>query len=486
LTLQVRVLFSTPALMLLVLVMGATLTGGILPGLIATATTLAAFAGTYVLHHADAPIAYFAPGQFIDWRITLVSQSGIAVILFLAAALFRSQMVVANAGLDKARRAAIASAEAKSAFLANMSHEIRTPMNGVLGMLDVVLGGTLDPAQRKNLTVARQAAGTLLTLLDDVLDVSKLEAGGIVLDSKPCAPAALLENAATLFRPAADAKGVILEVTAPATLPQAVEVDPLRLTQIVSNLLSNAVKFTAQGTIRLDALYEDGRLLVSISDTGIGIDEDVLGEVFDRFRQAEAGTVRQFGGSGLGLSICRELVTLMGGEISASSVKGQGSRFAFAIPAPAAALPAEPEITALQPARPLSILVAEDNEVNRMVVTAFLDSLGHRHTLAADGRQAVEAAQLGAFDLVLMDVSMPVMDGFSAARAIRAQGGAGLPILALTAHVTPDIETRCKEAGMDGVLHKPITRDALAAALARHAPAAGPAAGSADLAGDAA
>jgi signal transduction histidine kinase/CheY-like chemotaxis protein len=370
--------------------------------------------------------------------------------------------------LEDALEEARAAGRAKDDFLANMSHEIRTPLNGVIGLADVLSRTPLDPGQKDLLRTLSASAQDLNALLSDLLDFSKLEAGKLAIEAAPFDLARLAADCAALFRPSAAAKGVALAVSAAPT--GHVLGDAGRVKQIVTNLLSNAVKFTVAGRVDLRIGQEGpGVWVIEVVDTGCGFPPEAAERLFGRFEQADASTTRRFGGTGLGLSICRQLAELMGGAVSAVGRPGEGATFTVRLTLPPVEAPAAvDETAALEDCPQLRVLVVDDNAVNRKVVTLMLAQIGAEVVACEDGREGVEAFSREAFDLVLMDLQMPVMDGLAATRAIRAmqQGGpVRTPVVVLSANVSADDRRASADAGADAHVGKPIRADELIAAM---------------------
>lgn len=379
--------------------------------------------------------------------------------------------------LASARDRADAANDAKSNFLGIISHELRTPMNGVLGAAQLLQATQLDPAQDTYVSIIRRSGESLLVQLNDILDLTKIEAGRLDLQPAPTDTTDLLDRLIGPFRAQAEAKGLGFRLERSGEHPAVVRLDPLRLAQITHNLLGNAVKFTDTGEIVVSTHKErlsDDRLCYrfAITDTGAGIAEDDLARLFQPFSQVDASSTRRFGGTGLGLSICRRLAHLMGGEVSVTSTLGLGSTFMLEIEMEVVSWVTETEdddaVGAIEDRTPLQVLVVEDHPVNRIVLEAWLGSIGHGCVTAENGRVALDLADQEAFDLIVMDVNMPVMDGLTATRALRAGTGPNreTPIAVLSASARPEDHALGYSAGADAYVDKPVDFAALASVMA--------------------
>jgi signal transduction histidine kinase/ActR/RegA family two-component response regulator len=387
----------------------------------------------------------------------------------------RAQLRQARAVAQERESAAEEANQAKSIFLATMSHEIRTPLNGVLGMAQALAADDLSPAQRERVAVIRESGEALLAILSDVLDLSKIEAGKLELEETQFNLGDLIRCAHSAFAALADKKALSLALAIDPSAEGLYLGDPTRLRQILSNLISNALKFTEIGEIRIEASRPDGLLRLVICDTGLGIPPDRLSELFAKFVQVDASTTRRFGGTGLGLSICRELAEMMGGDIQVESELGRGSRFAVTLAiqrigdVPAASSAPAPMADDQSAALSIRVLAAEDNGVNQLVLKTLLHQIGVEPVMVDNGLQAVEAWENADWDVILMDVQMPHMDGLAATREIRrregAIGRARTPIIALTANAMAHQIAEYAAAGMDTHVAKPIDARKLFLAL---------------------
>lgn len=376
--------------------------------------------------------------------------------------------------LEEARKAD----RAKSVFLANMSHEIRTPMNGILGLVDLAQNSAGGAMPQEHVKVVHASATSLIAVLDDILDVSKLEQGAIEIRTEATDLKALCADITKLFSARIASSGVALSFEYDPALADWYTLDPLRVRQVLWNLVGNAVKFTERGHIILRVLPDDEageRLRIEVEDSGIGMTQEAQARIFQRFSQADDTTTRRFGGTGLGLTISREMAELMGGTLGVRSQPGHGSTFWFSFQAAAASASSAPTADSTdQAAQSLDVLIVDDQAINRTVACALLTSLGHRTRDVASGVEALAATEANRFDVILMDIHMPDLDGMRTSQLIRNAGGpnAQTPIIALTASAMQDEQAQYIEAGMNDCVGKPVQRDVLQQALQRCASSA--------------
>jgi signal transduction histidine kinase/CheY-like chemotaxis protein len=372
--------------------------------------------------------------------------------------------------LIEARDRAEAANRSKSEFLANMSHEIRTPLNGVLGMAQVMETHELRPDQRERLGVVRESGQALLGILNDLLDLSKAQAGKLEFEVTDTDVSEMVRTCCAAFQGTASAKGVSLTFDTEPAAQGFWKADGLRLRQVLSNLISNSLKFTHKGSVTVTVGHDGEMLTLAVADTGIGMEPDQIPRLFEKFTQADASTTRRYGGTGLGLSICRELIELMGGRVVVTSEPGKGSCFTVGVPlergqAKVRSVTAEPADAENRANLPIRVLAAEDNKTNQLVLKALLEPLGVDLVMVDDGRAAIEAFKHAVFDVILMDVQMPEMNGVEATAAIRRAEQAGgmvrTPIIALSANVMTYQIEEYRQAGMDGAVAKPIEVDKL-------------------------
>ncbi|MED5370607.1 MAG: ATP-binding protein [Myxococcota bacterium] len=464
----------SPGLIFLVMLpptMGAL--GGRTHGVVATVALGVLLGAVWFFEESLAP--YIDPG---DHRLNglfmvqnFLTTCGVLLLLLGFRERAASRAEALRQGEREARLVAEAESRSKSQVLAAMSHEIRTPLSGVLGTAELLRGAELSPQDREHVETIVDSGELLLSILNDILDSAKAEAGLLEIVQAPVAPQALSDAVLRLQRAKAEQKGLALIGQVAPTLPAALSGDGQRIQQVLLNLVGNAIKFTASGSVTLRQSLEGEAWILAVEDTGIGISPDRQAAIFDPFVQAEVTTARSYGGTGLGLSISRRLAEQMGGSLELVSTPGVGSRFTLRLPATAVASEPCPAQTCPSLRAPaLRVLVAEDNPVNQRVIRMLLERDGHQVLLAQDGREAVALARAEAVDLVLMDLHMPTLDGLQATRALRADPRTrSLPVVGLSASTMAQDRSEALAAGMDGFLSKPVELSALRARLAQTA-----------------
>jgi signal transduction histidine kinase/CheY-like chemotaxis protein len=455
---------SVGHVLLLPTVMTFTLVLGVRDGLIATAFTLFSVCTTYAMALSAGPAATGLHTYFVG----MVSS---AIFACIAGAVLRTEMLALVRDANDQRDRAEEAGRAKSRFLASMSHEVRTPLNGVIGMAELLARSDLDPTQRQRLDVIRRSGDHLLHTLNDILDLSRIEAGRLTIDRRPFRLDELVEQIGRLHSVQAEAKGLELVCK---LLPNSVQTerrlgDPTRLLQIAHNLVSNAIKFTQTGAVVFSIAEDDGSdtILLRVADTGCGLSEDELARIFQPFTQADDSAERSYAGAGLGLSIVHRLVDLMDGEIDVQSAPGEGAVFTVKLSLPRVAAEAPPT-SADQPAdlgdAHWRVLIVDDNESNRQVAAGLLEPLQAEVTLAEDGLEAVALARSAPFDLILMDICMPRMDGIKALASIKAAGDPP-PVIAMTANAMTHQIERYADSGFAAVLAKPLRQKTVLSAI---------------------
>jgi signal transduction histidine kinase/CheY-like chemotaxis protein len=437
---------------------------------VAASIILVSLWGTPLFLPFLAVIPFTAAGLFVLVMMTMLREERIRA--------FQEHQAHLIEELEAARDRANAASEAKSSFLGVISHELRTPMNGVLGAAQLLGATRLETTQREYLSIIRNSGDNLLSLLNDILDMTKIEAGKMTFEVVDVSIEDLHKRVTGPFQAQAEAKGLTFSTRFEGDIPAVVRGDPLRVCQVIHNLLSNAVKFTDRGevayAVRGSRLGEDRvRFDFAVTDSGAGIAPDDLVRLFQPFTQVDASSTRRFGGTGLGLTISRRMANIMNGDISVTSKLGVGSTFTFSVEADVVEwsrqAAAEPILAEIEDGRALSVLVVEDHPVNRMILEAWMGSAGHASATAENGQVAIEAAAGQRFDLIIMDVNMPVMDGLTATRAIRAGDGPNneTPIVVLSASARSEDHVAGLEAGADAYLNKPIDFAALAMIMNR-------------------
>ncbi len=415
-----------------------------------------------------------ADGSVFAMEVEVTADRADSTIALLLKDLTRENEM--QSALRAARDTALETALMQHDFLANMSHELRTPINGILGMTEMAAELSVDPEQRQHLESIMDCGDGLLTIVNEILDFSKLEAGKVIPEFHPYAPRVMGKKILQLIAPKAEANGNELLMTVDEDLPEWILGDELRVRQILANFASNAAKFTETGKIELILRVENDRIVFEITDSGIGIPNDKLNAVFEKFAQASASTTRKYGGTGLGLAICRQLATVLDGEVGVRSVVGEGSTFFLCLPLRAATPPQQSEEHTLLENISIDfaqfrILVAEDNPINQKITARHLKRLGCTSTIVKNGAEAAREASTGKYDLVLMDVMMPEVGGHEGTRMIRdkeqEEGRSQVPIIALTANVMESDRQNCLDAGMNDHLAKPISQAAILQILAK-------------------
>ena len=437
---------------------------------VAASVILGSLWGTPLFLPFLAVIPFTAAGLFVLVMMTMLREERIRA--------FQEHQAHLIEELEAARDRANAASEAKSSFLGVISHELRTPMNGVLGAAQLLGATRLEPTQRDYLTIIRNSGDNLLSLLNDILDMTKIEAGKMTFEVVDVSIEDLHKRVTGPFQAQAEAKGLSFSARFEGEVPAVVRGDPLRVCQVIHNLLSNAVKFTDAGEVTYVVhgvrLGDDRvRFDFAVTDSGAGIAADDVVRLFQPFTQVDASSTRRFGGTGLGLTISRRMANIMGGDISVTSTLGEGSTFTFSVESDVVEwsrqAAAEPILAEIEDGRALSVLVVEDHPVNRMILEAWMSSAGHSSATAENGQVAIVAADEQRFDLIIMDVNMPVMDGLTATRAIRAGDGpnSDTPIVVLSASARSEDHAAGLDAGADAYLNKPIDFAALAVVMNR-------------------